>query len=264
MDNVFEGIELSPCGRLVGCEMEPGIIGVWELATGERLLRFDSGIQGVDSLSFGPDGRTLASGGDDTTVLIWDLAPPGWANKAASYEWNPKSAEGLWDRLALGKGDDALKAYEAVWILSAAEDKAVEFLEGRLKARPKEDPERLRRLIEDLDDPEVDVRERVQEELRLLGYRAVWDLHEALEEGVSPEERSRVKSLLEEIGSTVRFTDYPSEPLRRLRAIWVLEKIGSKKARDVLHWTVDQSPFYRERLEAAAALRRLEIRQSSE
>ncbi|WP_372509756.1 WD40 repeat domain-containing protein, partial [Mycobacterium pseudoshottsii] len=31
----------------------------------------------VQSLAFSPDGHTLASGSDDTTIALWDLTNPG-------------------------------------------------------------------------------------------------------------------------------------------------------------------------------------------
>jgi WD40 repeat protein len=48
---------------------------VWEVATGKELVKV-LGHQGwVNALAFSADGRRLASGSDDTTVLVWDLGP---------------------------------------------------------------------------------------------------------------------------------------------------------------------------------------------
>ncbi len=49
-------------------------IRIWELATGRELLRLETGGQGVQSLAFSRDGRTLVSGLDNTTALIWDVS----------------------------------------------------------------------------------------------------------------------------------------------------------------------------------------------
>jgi WD40 repeat protein len=57
-------------------------VTLWELATGQPRRQF-SGHQGmIQCLAFSPDGRTLASGSADTSVLLWDVA--GGAPPAAA------------------------------------------------------------------------------------------------------------------------------------------------------------------------------------
>ncbi|HEX4609922.1 MAG TPA: hypothetical protein VH092_17135, partial [Urbifossiella sp.] len=47
-----------------------------------RLLRSFTGHTGaVTVVAFGPDGKTLATGSDDTTVLLWDMAAPADAKE---------------------------------------------------------------------------------------------------------------------------------------------------------------------------------------
>ncbi len=79
-------IERSPCLAIspdsrtlaVGGLSDEPVVQVWELATA-KLRRTLRGHRGpVTALAFAPDSRLLASGSEDTTVLIWDLfAPPG-------------------------------------------------------------------------------------------------------------------------------------------------------------------------------------------
>jgi WD40 repeat protein len=51
----------------------PGEIGIFETATGQERYRIKGPRARVESLAFLPDGRRLASGLSDSTVLIWDL-----------------------------------------------------------------------------------------------------------------------------------------------------------------------------------------------
>src|SRR6202022_509417 len=49
----------------------PGV--VWDVVAGKELKQF-KGHQGeVTTLGLAPDGKTLASGSKDTTILLWDV-----------------------------------------------------------------------------------------------------------------------------------------------------------------------------------------------
>ena len=51
-----------------------GEIRVWDAHTGEHLKTLEGHTGGVSSLSFSPDGKTLASGRTDGTILLWDFS----------------------------------------------------------------------------------------------------------------------------------------------------------------------------------------------
>jgi WD40 repeat protein len=48
---------------------------IWDVTTGEELLRLTGHTSYVFSLAFGPDGETLVSGSGDATVRLWDAFP---------------------------------------------------------------------------------------------------------------------------------------------------------------------------------------------
>jgi WD40 repeat protein len=51
-----------------------GGVSVWDVATGERIMQQTSAHRGsITAVSIAADGRSFATGGADTTILVWDL-----------------------------------------------------------------------------------------------------------------------------------------------------------------------------------------------
>ncbi len=53
-----------------------GAIFLWGIDTKKRLYRLTGHSGSVESIAFSSDGKTLASGGHDGKVLLWELTPP--------------------------------------------------------------------------------------------------------------------------------------------------------------------------------------------
>ena len=129
---------------------------LWEAASGKLIRQLRGHQDGVLSVVFSPDGKTLASGGRNTPVLIWLL----WIilGDVSTTKLDPKAAGELVAELA---DEDAAKAYLAGHTLIVGGKDTVTFLQRQLRPVPVSvDVRRIPRLLADLDSNEFAVRNK--------------------------------------------------------------------------------------------------------
>jgi RNA polymerase sigma factor (sigma-70 family) len=244
----YEQLAYAPDGRTLATARRNRTIQVWDMATGQELLRRTGFPATVSCLAFRPDGKALASGHADSTILVWDLTPeidrrdrPTRADARQVQAWFADLA-----------GDDARKAHTAIWGLIAVPQLAVPLLRDRLQPAAGVPADQLQRLIADLDSSQFQRRESASKKLTEFEERAEPALLAALQANPSLELRRRIEALL----AAPRIVRSP-EALRHLRAVQVLEQIGTGEARTVLTNLSNGAPEARITQEAKAALERL-------
>ncbi len=259
LDGFDRTLAFSPDSRLLaGDEIESlprgkdgpprAAVHLWEIISGQEVRKISVDQGWVWSLAFSPDGRTLGSGGGDSTILLWDLTGRARDGRLRPARLGPADRERLWADL----GGTAPEADRAFWTLASAAEQAVALIEDRLRAVPVADPQRIARLIADLDSERFPVREAATRELEQLGELAETALRKAVEGPPPLELRRRVDQLLDRLQGPVTEPDR----LRALRAVGVLEQIGNAEARRVLERLVRGAPEAALTQAATEALRR--------
>lgn len=240
-----------PDGKtLIGAGYQDPTIRFWDRATGKELAQIKGHQSGITSLAVSADGKTLISGSLDTTALVYPT--PAWENLPAPLiEIDAAKAEALWNDLA---GADAKKAGAAIHELVAAPRQALALLRERFKPVAAPDPLRVAQLIADLDSDQFAVRMKATEELERLGELADDVIQKALAGQPSLETRKRLEQLRDRL---VTNTPLPAETLRALRALEVLEEVGSPEARQVVEALTRGAPSARLTRAAQATLTRL-------
>jgi WD40 repeat protein len=243
-----DGKTLALCARHLFHPDRDETIQLIEVASG-KVRHSLTGYHGLEArTTFSSDGRMLASVSADTTALVWDVTGRAIEGKLPAIDLTPEQAESLWTDMA---GEDAAKAYRAIWTLVAARQTLL-LLQERL--RPVDsitDDKQISQWVADLDSDEFTVREKAEEELRKAGDLAEPLLRRTLDGQPSPEVRRRVERLLSVVNE-------PSpERLRVLRATEVLEQISSPEARDRLQTLARGAPTAHLTREAKASLKRL-------
>jgi hypothetical protein len=137
----------------------------------------------------------------------------------------------------------------------AASDRAVPHIATAVPAAEPANPERLARLLADLDAERFSVREQATADLAKFGDAAEPALRQLLAGKPTAEARRRAETLLEGIKLQVS-----PAILRGLRAVEALEAINTPAARSALEHLARGAPGVRLTREARAALDRLSPR----
>jgi WD40 repeat protein len=211
-----------------------GDVAVYSLASGESLCRFTGHRNRILSMVFSADAKRLLTGSADTTAILWNLESV--KRPVATAKLDEAGFAGPWDEMASG---DASKAMGAVLALAAAGDAAAELLGRKLESVKGPKAEEVARLVEGLGDRQYAARQRSYEELAKLGVLVEGSLRQAAKDGGNEEVRARAEQLLAAMDDP---SQRSGEALRQMRAVYVLQRIGTAKAMAVLEGLAKGAP----------------------
>jgi WD40 repeat protein len=245
-DDFDQSFGMSLDGRMLARLGSGGQVRIWDIAAGQVRLVIEGGKDAdLNAVAFSPDGRTMAVSVNGGPVFLWDLYP------RTPVHLSVDDLECAWLELQSG---DAAAAFKAVRLLVRASAQAIAFLGSRIRPLDRPDPEAVARHIADLDHKEFRKREAAARSLAELGERAREAMTQALNSGPSPETRDRLERLL-------AADEKPTADLvRRLRAIEIVEIVGTPDARELLAAWAGGAPGSQFTTEASAAASRMRER----
>jgi WD40 repeat protein len=232
-------LAFSPDGHWLASGGDDGYLRIWDVHMRREIHRLHGHESGTQSLGFSADGRRLVSFGDGEG-FVWDLRPKPQDKPAA-------------DPFADLVAEDGGTIYRAIWTL-ANDPRAPALLREKLPPlRLDAGPERIARLVADLDSSNFAVRDKATKSLMALEANTRSALVAALAKNATLETKRRLAGLLELLDG-----DLPSSQLRIVRAVQAMALHNSDTAQRVLREWSDGTPGLRLTDEARAALARIQ------
>ena len=152
-------------------------ISLVEVVTGRRVGRLQRRGSAL-SLALSPDGKYLASGSGDRTILIWDMERARGFSPSAQTSPSHNELVRHWSELA---DKNPVRARVAIRALMAAPRDSVPFLGKRLKPVSAADAKELATLIEQMGSANFATRSKASRQLADLGESAQVGLRQALQ-----------------------------------------------------------------------------------
>jgi RNA polymerase sigma factor (sigma-70 family) len=221
-DSRFLAINDLDSVRLIDCAS--GRV-VWKKTMPPYQRCFSTAGSYASCLAFTNDGRRLATGMPDGSILLWKLPelrdqPKPLASGEIDF---------LWQDLM---GDNAEKAWQAVWRMADFPKESFAFLKPKLKPVAAIPAEEVRQLVADFDNAVFAKRELAMKKLRAHGILAEEMLRAIDKTKLSAEQKQRLETILKELDQAVP-SRHP-ETISQRRAIAVLARLNEPEAKELL------------------------------
>jgi predicted amidohydrolase len=230
-DGAFDGIyalAYSFDGKYLVSGGQDKSVRLWELATKEEVLSWKELHDWVYSVSFAPDGRTIAVADHGYSVRLCNATGRAEDDDSDAKRLSAEELTSAWKELC---GLEPAKAYRAMWRLADAPEVSVPFLRDEVRKLPPGAPNRVSTLLKDLGGEDFERRQKATRALEQLGRAAETDLKKALAGPLpSLELRRSIERIVEKIDGPI----VDPEALRALRITATLERAGTPAARELL------------------------------
>lgn len=213
----------SPDARRIAGFRIDGVMMMWDAITGELLWEQATKLSKVRSAAFSADGTTLATGHEDSTIVLWNVGD--LVKKSSPLKAGNAELEAWWNQLG---ENDSVKAYQAIWKMADAGLPAAKYIQERVKPIPPIDTTEVARWIEQLDSKSFAERNEASQHLAQVGNQGEAMIQQALQRRPSPETRKRLEQI---------WNQHPvpsQESMQLLRSLEVLEHQGTEEARNVV------------------------------
>jgi hypothetical protein len=238
-------VAFSPDGRLLAVGGTDSAVHLYDLATAEELPPLTGHLAAIRALVFTPHGKQMISFDAEGVKQTWST---GQFRKAASMKLptlTDSELEDLWHDLAEA---DSFHTYRTMRHLSADPKRAVALLRRHVQPAPAGDSARIAQLVNDLQNPSAAVRRKAMAELRKHGEAAYGALSQA-NDGRGNQTVQILMNKLEAQANT-------PERMRSLKAVQVLERIGTKEAKELVEKLAGGAMGVPLTIQAKAALER--------
>lgn len=248
--NTAYNVVFSPDGRRMATCGADKMLRVWDVHGGKEIFGVEAHTTHVFSLAFSPDGKRVVTGGQDRGVKVFELppAPP----RPAPVALKEAQLDAHWQALC---GDDAIRASQASWDLTAAGEQAVTHIARHVQPVPglaAEQKETVAKLLKDLEHRRFTVRDQAARDLQKLGESVLPLLRDALMKKPALDVERKLAELVEALSNPPLTTTY----LQERRAIEVLEHCRVPGAKQLLEKLAGGLPGARLTEDARASLER--------